>query len=76
MKKQPSALVKARRNARYFLENLALRSIFALLFALPYPRRVALMGWLAAQVIAPVAGWRARAGQSGACVPRAAQDPG
>jgi KDO2-lipid IV(A) lauroyltransferase len=60
MKKQPSAMAKARRNARYFLENLALRSIFSLLFALPYPRRVALMGWLAAQVIAPVAGWRAR----------------
>ena len=60
MKKQPSAMAKARRNARYFLENLALRGIFALLFALPYPRRVALMGWLAAQVIAPVAGWRAR----------------
>ncbi|MCM2560988.1 lysophospholipid acyltransferase family protein [Lutimaribacter sp. EGI FJ00015] len=45
---------------RYFVTNLALRGFFGLALALPYNRRVPLMGWLAARVIAPLAGWRRR----------------
>ncbi len=37
-----------------------MRGTLSLVQALPYRRRVPLMGWLASRVVAPLAGWRAR----------------
>lgn len=44
----------------HYLGNLVVRGMFGLALALPYRLRVPLIGWLAAHVIAPVAGWRRR----------------
>ena len=44
----------------YWLQNLGLRGLFAVLLALPYRMRVPLAGWVMAHVVAPVAGYRAR----------------
>ncbi len=37
-----------------------MRGLLSLVKALPYRRRVPLMGWLASHLVAPVAGWRTR----------------
>ena len=42
------------------LANMAFSTLMRLAQALPYPRRVALMGWLFAHVLGPLAGWRGR----------------
>lgn len=42
------------------LQNAAIRAALGLALALPYRRRVAAMGWLCANVVAPLAGWRRR----------------
>lgn len=44
-----------------WLEDRALRAIIGSALALPYKRRVALMGWLVRKVIAPRVGYRKRA---------------
>lgn len=43
-----------------YLTHLALTGIVRLALALPYHRRVPLTGWLVANIIAPLAGWRKR----------------
>ncbi len=67
-----------RTRLRHYLTNLALRGFFGLALALPYRWRVPLMGWLAAHVIAPLAGWhrRIRRNLAHACpdLPRAEVD--
>ncbi len=45
---------------KYFLTNAALRTMFGAVLLLPYRRRVPIMGWLAARLVAPLAGWRKR----------------
>jgi len=40
--------------------NAAFVGLMRLVQALPYPRRIALMGWLFAHLLAPLAGWRRR----------------
>ena len=42
------------------ISNAAFAGLMRLAQALPYPRRVALMGWLFAHVLGPLAGWRRR----------------
>ncbi|SEH61580.1 lysophospholipid acyltransferase family protein [Paracoccus alkenifer] len=42
------------------LGNAAFVALMRLVQALPYPRRVALMGWLFAHLLGPLAGWRRR----------------
>ena len=42
------------------LQNVAIRAVLGLILALPYAPRVRLMGWLATNLLAPVAGWRKR----------------
>lgn len=49
-----------RERMHYRLEYGAVRSIFAALAVLPFRSRRRLMGWMMAQVIAPVAGYRKR----------------
>jgi Kdo2-lipid IVA lauroyltransferase/acyltransferase len=44
-----------------FAVNLILRALIRLALALPYERRVPLMGWLTRRLIAPIAGYRRRA---------------
>ncbi|WP_284165614.1 lauroyl acyltransferase [Frigidibacter sp. SD6-1] len=44
-----------------YVSNLALRGLIGLSLALPYPVRVAGMGWLMRRVIGPLAGYRGRA---------------
>ncbi|WP_168771113.1 lysophospholipid acyltransferase family protein [Palleronia sediminis] len=41
-------------------QDLAIRALLGAVMALPYERRVPLMGWIASRVIAPLAGWRKR----------------
>jgi KDO2-lipid IV(A) lauroyltransferase len=55
----------AKRNRRlrdlgYRVSDVVIRGLLALLLALPYAWRVPLSGWLAAHVLAPVAGYRRR----------------
>ncbi len=45
----------------HYLVNLAARGLIGLALALPYPWRVAVMGWLMRRVIGPWAGYRTRA---------------
>ena len=45
---------------RHRLQDRAIGATIALLLRLPYRRRVALMGWLASRVVAPLFGWRRR----------------
>lgn len=45
---------------RYGATNIVLRALFGTMLALPYARRVPAMGWAAAHLIAPAAGWRRR----------------
>ena len=45
---------------RQWLTDRAIRILLAGLLALPYRVRVPLCGWIMAQVIAPLAGWRGR----------------
>ena len=45
----------------HFLVNLAARGLIGLALALPYPWRVAFVGWLMRRVIGPYAGYRQRA---------------
>jgi KDO2-lipid IV(A) lauroyltransferase len=45
----------------HFLVNLAARGLIGLALALPYPWRVAFVGWLMRRVIGPLAGYRQRA---------------
>jgi KDO2-lipid IV(A) lauroyltransferase len=40
--------------------NAVIRALLAVLLALPYRWRVPLTGWIAARVVAPLAGWRRR----------------
>ncbi|MFA5580471.1 MAG: lauroyl acyltransferase [Paracoccaceae bacterium] len=47
-------------NVLYRAEDLAFRALLGLIRWLPYPRRVALMGWLMARIIAPLAGYDRR----------------
>ncbi|MDO5622315.1 MAG: lysophospholipid acyltransferase family protein [Paracoccus sp. (in: a-proteobacteria)] len=42
------------------LANAAFLGVIGLARLLPYPRRIAAMGWLFAHVLGPVAGWRRR----------------
>jgi Kdo2-lipid IVA lauroyltransferase/acyltransferase len=42
------------------LQDLLFRGLLALIMALPYERRVPLMGWLMARLIAPLAGYNRR----------------
>lgn len=42
------------------ISDAAFRGLMALAGLLPYPRRVAAMGWLVAHLLAPLAGWRTR----------------
>ena len=42
------------------ISNAAFSGLMRLAQALPYPRRVALMGWLFSHILAPLAGWRRR----------------
>ena len=44
-----------------WLVNIALRGLIRLALLLPYRWRVPLMGWLARHVVAPLAGYTARA---------------
>ena len=45
---------------QHYLVNLILGGMVRLALALPYRIRVPMIGWLAAQVVAPLAGWRKR----------------
>lgn len=45
----------------HFVVNLAARGMIGLALALPYPWRVAFLGWLMRRVIGPFAGYRTRA---------------
>ena len=45
---------------RQWLTDRTIRVLLAALLALPYRARVPLCGWVMAQVIAPIAGWRGR----------------
>jgi Kdo2-lipid IVA lauroyltransferase/acyltransferase len=45
----------------HFLVNLAARGLIGLALVLPYPWRVAFVGWLMRRVIGPLAGYRQRA---------------
>jgi len=49
-----------RKNARDYIVNLVLNLFFGVGMALPYAWRVRGMGWIAARVFAPLAGYRAR----------------
>lgn len=49
-----------RQTTQDWLVNAALRLLVGLALALPYRARVALMGWLTAHVVAPVAGYNRR----------------
>lgn len=53
---QPPARIRPKHRA----EALVLGPIIGALLRLPYARRVALMGWISARFIAPVAGYRRR----------------
>jgi KDO2-lipid IV(A) lauroyltransferase len=48
------------RGPAQFAVNLGVRSLIGGLRLLPYRPRIRAMGWLTAQVIAPLAGWRGR----------------
>jgi len=43
-----------------WLSDRALRGVIAVMLRLPYPRRVAAMGWFVRRILAPVAGYRRR----------------
>jgi Kdo2-lipid IVA lauroyltransferase/acyltransferase len=45
---------------RHRLQDRSIGLLIGLMLRLRYRRRVALMGWIVARVIAPLAGWRAR----------------
>ncbi len=60
MPREPDAPSPAEVSARHRLQDRAIGALLALLLRLPYRRRVALMGWLVARVVAPVVGWRRR----------------
>jgi Kdo2-lipid IVA lauroyltransferase/acyltransferase len=47
-------------SARHRLQDRAVGLLIGLMLRLPYRRRVALMGWIVARLVAPVAGWRRR----------------
>ncbi|PJE34571.1 lauroyl acyltransferase [Pseudooceanicola lipolyticus] len=49
-----------RQRIGYFLADLFLRGLIGLVLLIPYRWRVPMMGWLVAQVVAPVAGLRKR----------------
>ncbi len=48
----------------HYVSNAFLRGLMGLALALPYAQRVRLMGWLTAQVVAPLAGYRKRIRQN------------
>jgi Kdo2-lipid IVA lauroyltransferase/acyltransferase len=52
--------MKAGFNLSYWLQDRAIRGLIWCLLRLPYATRVRLCGWVMAQVLAPVAGWRGR----------------
>jgi KDO2-lipid IV(A) lauroyltransferase len=45
---------------RGWVQNALARGILGLALALPYPLRVALVGWIVVTVVAPFAGWKTR----------------
>lgn len=53
-------MAKLKRGPAEYLQNLAIRAVIGVAMVLPYRRRVAFMGWVMAQVVAPIAGWRKR----------------
>jgi KDO2-lipid IV(A) lauroyltransferase len=48
------------RGASDWLVDRAIRTLIATLKLLPYPRRIAAMGWATARIAAPLAGWHRR----------------
>jgi Kdo2-lipid IVA lauroyltransferase/acyltransferase len=65
-KTAPEPGPKSRANSRqgptlaHRLQDLLFRGLLALLMALPYERRIPLMGWVMARLIAPLAGYNRR----------------
>ena len=53
-------MAKLKRGPAEYLQNLAIRAVIGVAMALPYRRRVPFMGWVMAEVVAPIAGWRKR----------------
>ena len=53
-------MAKQKRGPGEYASNLLIRAVIGLALRLPYRRRVAFMGWVMAQVVAPIAGWRKR----------------
>jgi len=49
-----------KRGTGEYLQDLAIRGVIRLALALPYRRRVAFMGWVMADIVSPIAGWRKR----------------
>ncbi len=47
-------------SARHRLHDRAIGALIALMLRLPYRRRVALMGWIVAHLVAPLTSWRKR----------------
>lgn len=48
------------RGKAQYLENLVVRGIIGAVLMLPYRTRVRTMGWIMAQIVAPLVGWRKR----------------
>jgi len=53
-------MAQQKRGISEYLQNLAIRGVIKLALALPYRLRIRFMGWVMAQVVAPIAGWRRR----------------
>lgn len=53
-------MAKLKRGTAEYIQNLAIKTVIGVALALPYRRRVVFMGWVMAQVVAPLAGWRKR----------------
>ncbi len=51
---------KPRRSRSDYLADLGLRAVIGLCLALPYRRRVPLMGWIVARIVSPLARWPRR----------------
>jgi KDO2-lipid IV(A) lauroyltransferase len=60
---------KAAFNLRHYIQHLALRTLIGIPMALPYRLRVPVFGWIAARLIAPVAGWHRRVRENLARIP-------
>ncbi len=57
-------MLKEKRGIGAFAANLGLRTVLGLPLLLPYHLRIPTVGWLAAHVVAPVAGYRRRVRQN------------